>query len=454
MAPSFDVARRELYAQLTQWTYAHLTRPCSVPPATARDERDPYPYFHGTAVTKEHQRIWFKRVPVDQAARMPTLRLGGLSVHPPEETYVPGPGDVLAGKVEQVTRSRPPGKEGKEQNDRFSSWYGPVNYLQSLLTLVCNGTELSEAQLAHELRIRRPYNQGVDDAWALARIVLFGNVDVFAKQHMNTLAAERPMRLSTSPLEFVYNCAHGLDDDSIWQAFVKLVPDARPPVVREDAVKVAPLMMPPMQTAPSSYSPVRTHRTHHAHHSAPYPPRPRSPPFYAQPPPSPPHYVPQSPPHYVPQSPPQYAPEPQYVQQESPRFIGRQQRRAYTGANLAPPMQSAKYTPRSPGYTPQSPGYTPRSPGYTPQSPGYTPRSPGYTPRSPGYTPESPGYTPHPAANNIPPPPTFETPPGTPPPNAYDPMYPAYDDEPPVKTPTVNDILALLKSVDTLQARK
>jgi hypothetical protein len=241
-APSFDTARRSLYAQLSKWCFVRVFRPCTVPPdgRTLVDGKEIVTYFHGSAarcavsaVPGSSNKVWFKK----SESRAP-LEIGPLLVEGPSPEYVPRVGDILMGKMTAASsRARPTERApSREENDRLLFWYPGAGYVETLLTIVCNGTTQAEQQLAHDLKRRVPGSE--DDAWAVARLILFGNVAAFAEQHLKR--APKPMRLSCPPLVFVWKCANDFDDMTIWDKFVQLVPDAQPPEA------------PPQAFAPSS----------------------------------------------------------------------------------------------------------------------------------------------------------------------------------------------------------
>jgi len=233
-APTFETARGELYALLEDWTFGKVLRQCVVPDDAREESADGkqiITYYHGMAATLRtpnqndtQRRIWFKKPLQDDDP----VEVGPVVVPPAESDFVPKPGDTLMGKVVENSRS---GRQGW----RYVRWYPHARSLHALFNLVRHGTSKSETQLSHDLRVRG----GNDDTWALARLVLFGNVAAFAEQHLQqvqqdgTDSKKRNMRLSIPPLEFVHVCAQRLRDDSIWTEFVKLVPDAVPPPRRQ-----------------------------------------------------------------------------------------------------------------------------------------------------------------------------------------------------------------------------
>jgi hypothetical protein len=326
-APSFERARLELYQLLSSWSFVRVVRPCV---------QGDNGYFHGTGVKDDGARVWFQKMRGDVSGEEGRIGPLLLKTHP---DVMPRPGDVLMGKSVPTN----------QRSDKLLFYFTYASHVEKLKVLVEQGTAQTEAQLAHELRARKPVNGGVDDAWALARLVLFGNVKAFAEQHRGKPAT---MRLSCDPLTFVHTCAIDLDDPSIWDAFVTLVPDAVPPVpppppqpiVKPLNLQAAALFVGRRRAPPSP---------------------PKSPPFY--------DYMKrtraESPP-YKPQSPPFYD------------YSGK-------GGGESPP-----YNPATPPYSPRQGGmeepYSPSSPGFynlpppLPQSPPPPPPPPATT-----YTVES-----------------------------------------------------------------
>lgn len=424
-APTFTSARRELYTQLSRYTFGKVVR-CTVPPdgQTRVGDQVTVTFFHGLATKMEHRqqlpgsrpvKLWFKKAP-PEAARS-TLSVGPLQLDAAQESYVPRPGDVLMGNVvpSDGPRRAPaavPGGSGTglESNDRFTFWYPHAACLEALLNYLFHGTAVPEAQLAHELRSRR--KGGEDDVWAVARLILFGNVRAFAEQHLGSSGA-KPMRLSVPPLHFVWQCATKLDDDSIWDKFVELVPDAQPPLEMEqpEAAKPTPLVIPPLFAAgdePSSRDPAFVGRTRrgrsdrpsqfggpsssfapppppaatfgsaaYSHHDAYSPeepgyfkPTPVSQPYGSYAPQSPPHYS--SPSHYSSQPPPSASPfmsYGSYVPQSPPHpsSSASSSASAHAASSAPPPVNTffhnSPYQPRSPLYSPSnSPPYCPTTP--------------------------------------------------------------------------------------------
>lgn len=406
-APTFTRARQELYGLLSRYTFGRVVR-CTVPADGKQYVGDKLSitYFHGLATKMEYKqlpvgsrpvKLWFKKAPAD--AQKQTLHVGPLSLDAADEEYVPRPGDVIVGNVVPSDRRRQPsesrdfesggggaGQGAPESNDRFTYWHPHAASLECLLNFLYNGTAIPEAQLAHELRSRK--KGGEDDVWAVARLILFGNVAAFAAQHVGALSGVKPMRLSMPPLDFVWNCATKLDDETIWQKFVELVPDAQPPrppsppeplggALKSSGRIIPPLFgpgsePPPSPPAPFSSQPAFVGRARRSQPAA----------LPTPPPPPPPVYSSASYTHadaYSPHSPSYY-----------------------------PPAQSPQHVPYSPHHSPAHPAYgdySPQSPQHSPYPTYASPAHPStasffntdnsYTPRSPLYSPSnSPPYCP------------------------------------------------------------
>ena len=239
-APTFDTARVELFKSLSQWVFARVLHPCTVPTEATQKQEG---YFHGIAIAEDgdngRQRIWFKK----HVSRRQSVFIGPVKVEAAVDACIPEPGDVLMGKLAPSTANPKDGK--KAQSPKFVVWYPMTNHLLTLLTIVRNGTTTSESALCNELRPPRPsvsfgckkkrvVPKGDDDTWALARLILFGNINVFAEEHQNADQGPR-MNLSYPPLEFVYRCSSFFGDATIWSRFKEVVPGAEEPVDSESS---------------------------------------------------------------------------------------------------------------------------------------------------------------------------------------------------------------------------
>jgi hypothetical protein len=276
-APTFDAARLELYECLKSWVFARVCRPCTVPADSRQivEGEEIITYYHGIAAvingglavesSSELNRIWFKKPAcmnynngqVRETRRERVVKIGPVSIVAPDDKFFPKAGDVLMGKTfTEFNKKRKlvshPGRvagnsDASTQHVKFTCWYPFAGPLALLFSLVCNGTSVSENDLRKELNVRylkrRGSKPGDDDVWALARLVLFGNVRAFADEHLrlvqvgtvdsprsqNEGVSQNPMNLSCPPLEFVCCCSEFLKDNSLWDKFAELVPGATKP---------------------------------------------------------------------------------------------------------------------------------------------------------------------------------------------------------------------------------
>ena len=297
-APSFDCARETLAGLLDDWVFGTVI---SVKVPDAENE-----YFHGMVKTS-NGRAWFQQ---SKRSRKPA-RFGPICV--PVTRDKPSVGDVLMGRVD------PNGK-----TPRLLGWHGHAKAMRELSNVCLNGTRKREFQLLGDMRT----SQG-DTIWALCRLIMFGNVQVFADAYETNTS---PMTLCTSPLEFVHETSTSMCDPSIWAAFVRLVPTAQPPVTNPSTSQPPePTMWEPPVTNPYTtpftlppYNPVA----------------PNSPPYNPVSPNSPPYNPPDSPP-YNPVSPdsPPYNPTPPIDIEAFSALIEK----------YCPPVQ--EYDPEHPAYT-------------------------------------------------------------------------------------------------------
>jgi hypothetical protein len=383
-APSFDAARMELYGQLAHFSFVRVVRPCVVPDDPRGNPREPggIPYFHGTgsliADQGQGSKVWFKKMQRELADEAFTL--GPLTVKALVD-MMPRVGDVLMGRVT-------PSPKG---SDKLLLYFAPANHVHLLMDLVLRGTSKSEMQLQHELRAKHPVNGGVDDAFGIARLILFGNVRAFAEQHTGAGSpTTHPMRLSCSPLLFVHKCAVDFQDPTIWSSFVALVPDAQPP----------PPPLPPTPPPPLS------------------PPQPTVAPLNLA-----------------------ALPPPLLHASHQPSFVGRQRR--------PPPVCTQRsygtYEPVSPPYRPASPPYVPYEP--PPASPPFRARTPP-SPQSPVYHPTTPPRAQRAQCDT-----SYDRPGAYSPPLPMTPPPPLSSTNSTQQRYTVESVLSLLQSVAAVQQR-
>lgn len=235
-APSFDAARSELFTILEPYSFARVIRKATIPDNAKEIDisgKEVITYYHSIAITSEkNSRVWFKK-PVDDVS----IQIGPVTIKSAPAEYIPKVGDIIMGKAVKERKKRD--RDRDEDSFRYIDWFPNAKCFQLLFELIKNGTSVPELQLANALRTV----EGRDDIFALARLILFGNVKSFADQHLGT-ATCREMKLSVPPLEFVYHCSRRFEDDSIWNEFLKLVPDAKIPVIAaEEASPTEPVIV-------------------------------------------------------------------------------------------------------------------------------------------------------------------------------------------------------------------
>ena len=258
MAQPFEVARANLYSHLHPFTFGKVVRDCKIvrtDPKTGAISSDPY--FHGTVKSlrvasddSQNATIWFKK------GVMNDFLLGPIIITlPPSEQQIPSIGDILMGKtIENVSRSE------TGINFRYVQWYPKMASIFTLCSILRMGTAKTEAQLSHDLRL--PYGEHKDQVWALVRLVLFGNLQVFVDQ-FNNKPGSRPMQIG--PIDvFISECSYAFEDVDIWFRFSKLIPSVtRPEKQQSTWPKSAPmiahlqtLQTPPRRVRKLEYQPV------------------------------------------------------------------------------------------------------------------------------------------------------------------------------------------------------
>jgi hypothetical protein len=297
-APSFDVARETLAGLLDDWVFGTVT---SVKVPDTDNE-----YYHGVVKTSRG-RAWFQQT---KSARRPQ-KFGPITI--PITCEKPNVGDVLMGRVDNSGRLR------------LINWYSDSRSMRELSRVCFQGTSKREFQLLGDMRTSRD-----DDIWALCRLVMFGNIKVFADAHLDGI---KPMNLSVTPLEFVYETSTSLCDPKVWDAFVELAPAANPPGDDDAESCVPPLVS--YTPTPPSYNPTSPPN------SPPY--NPTSPPYNPTSPPNSPPYNPTSPPNSPPYNPtsPQYTPQAKDMDIETLSMLITQ---------YCPPVGSVAYDPANPSY--------------------------------------------------------------------------------------------------------
>lgn len=249
-ASSFDVARGTIADLMDNWVFGRVI---SVKVPDPEDD-----YYHGYVKTPRG-RAWFQQ---SKRGRKP-LRVGPIELH--SDSQKPRIGDLMMGRWESCDRG-----------NRFIHWYTNAKHLKEFYHVCVNGTHKREFQLMETLR-------GDDDSvWALSRLLLFGNVRAFADQHHGTNST---MKLKMSVVEFIHQTSESLRDPSIWDEFVRMVPDARVPYEEEEEEKEEPQFLKRLKTLNSSRPPFPEGSA-----------EPISPPYIPNSPPESPPYIPNSPP--------------------------------------------------------------------------------------------------------------------------------------------------------------
>jgi len=223
MTQPFEVARGNIYAQLHPFTFGKVVRDCKIVRTDLKTGAVLFdPYFHGTVKSlrvasddSQNATIWFKKGPSN------SFLLGPIIITlPPSDQRVPLIGDIIMGKtVENVSRV------DTGVNLRYVQWYPKMTSIFTLSCILRMGTVKSEAQLSHDLRL--PYGEHKDQLWALARLVLFGNLQIFVDQ-FNNKPGVRPMQIGQIDV-FISECSYAFEDVDIWFRFSKLVPSVTRP---------------------------------------------------------------------------------------------------------------------------------------------------------------------------------------------------------------------------------
>ena len=300
-APSFAFARQVLADLFGNWTFAAVTKPCMIPADEGYATGHVKHYF-GTAEERSptdvggssRRRVFFQKM----ARHADAFWVGPAIVLEPAE--LPQPGDMLVGLAEPNTA---PSKSGRTFSGvKYTSWQAGGRPAWELARIVTLGTALSEAALQHALRTKTA--GGSDEMWAVARIVLFGNLRAFHPSEPPTMA------LRKSPSAFVHECAIRFSDPSIWTHYANIFPEVVAPAAAAAPTTFRPYRRPPapctiMPLPPPALTPdemfARELHLKHVRMMEPSPYAPHTPPD--SPPPT---YVPTSPP-FAPTSPP-YAP--------------------------------------------------------------------------------------------------------------------------------------------------
>ena len=308
-APSFGFARQVLADLFGNWTFAAVTKPCMIPVDEAPSADGHVKHYFGTGeersptdVRGARRRVFFQKA----ARHADAFWVGPALVSEPAE--LPQPGDMLVGLAEPNTA---PSKSGRTFSGlKYTSWQAGARPAWELARIVTLGTSLAEAALQHTLRTKTA--GGADEMWAVARIVLFGNLRAFSPSEPPTMALRKP------PSAFVHECAIRFSDPSIWTHYTSLFPEvltAPPPQQPAGSSRrahhhtIAPLLAaagpppPPLMTPDEMFA--RELHLKHVRMMEPSPYAPHTPPDSPPPPPQldfppPPDFPPPASPPYAP----------------------------------------------------------------------------------------------------------------------------------------------------------
>lgn len=328
----FEAARMVLDQLIGDLTFCRLERGCTIPDKERDAGLSIAPlggsYFHGTGsqrlwgaqTGRRPRQVWFNR----NTRRREGLFIGPARIPSSSGGHVPSPGSTLVGLTQQSS--------SRGARWQYAWWCGGAEPLWKLGNAIRNGTALTEQELRTELHLDL-CSGGEDDLFALARLVLYGNVTVFAHQAMGYELQEPPMSLSCgNAYEFVCGCAHALRDPSIYHAFMRVY---REPMLQPRQPSIPPQPSPPSPPQLSGLLPsaftafgdgnnlVMTQLHALAEELTVRRSQPPSPPYCpTSPPPSPssPPYCPTSPPPPSPSSPPYcpFSPPPSPSSSSSP----------------------------------------------------------------------------------------------------------------------------------------
>ena len=220
----FPQAHQTLHGLLQRYTFAVVSRDVVIPDK-AREITAEHglrvTYYHGTAeerlqFTQNYRErpksVWFNK---SARAKPGDFRIAGvvLSSAGPSQNALPNVTDMLVGIAEASVPE--PGKP-KRSGLHYTMWEMGATPLFELAKALVSKVPVSEASLKPKLRLVG--SEGQDELWALARLVLFGNMAAFDPQ------SQFPMALRSPPAVFVQECAMRLNDDTIWQKYMEACP--------------------------------------------------------------------------------------------------------------------------------------------------------------------------------------------------------------------------------------
>lgn len=227
----FAQAHQTLHGLMQRYTFAVVARDVVIPDKAKEVTAElglRVTYYHGTAEERgvslnyreRPKSVWFNK-----SGRSKDMKIAGvvtLCGGPPHA--LPNVTDMLVGIAEASVPE--PGKP-KRSGLHYTMWEMGATPVFELAKAMVSKVPVSEASLKPRLKL---FGEGQDELWALARLVLFGNVAAFDPQ------SQFPMTLRRPPALFVQECAMRLNDDTIWQKYMEACPAVRvalapPPIV-------------------------------------------------------------------------------------------------------------------------------------------------------------------------------------------------------------------------------
>jgi hypothetical protein len=146
-----------------------------------------------------------------------------------KKNNLPRMGDIIVGELLSADteiggqNNRNKKQLVRTQRQIYSWWHGDARCLWELAKVTVNGTTKTEEEL-------RPFlttPDGYDDVWALARLILFGNVQCFVD--LQNAPISNRMRLHSNPVMFIHNAASAFNDPSIMETFQSCLPQVTLP---------------------------------------------------------------------------------------------------------------------------------------------------------------------------------------------------------------------------------
>jgi len=239
----FAQAHQTLHGLMQRYTFAVVARDVVIPDKAKEVTAElglRVTYYHGTAEERTvslHYRERPKSVWFNKSGRSKDMKIAGVvTLCGGSPHALPNVTDMLVGISEASVPE--PGKP-KRSGLHYTMWEMGATPVFELAKALVSKVPVSEASLKPRLKL---FGEGQDELWALARLVLFGNVAAFDPQ------SQFPMTLRRPPALFVQECAMRLNDDTIWQKYMEACPAVRvalapPPVI------VSPPVVPDLHMA-------------------------------------------------------------------------------------------------------------------------------------------------------------------------------------------------------------